>query len=201
MTPKTEQALQVLCELGIARTSDFVQRGINREYLTVLVERGEIVRVSRGLYALPESTDARPMDLLEAFAAVPNGVLCLLSALRFHEIGTQAPFQHWMAVNRRSRISVRVPSIVRIVRYSETTFELGMSMRERMGVQVRVYEPARTVIDCFKFRRLVGLDVALEALRDARANRLVTMQELQHWAEVLNAGRLMRPYLEMAAQE
>ena len=143
--------------------------------------------------------DARPTEnqsLVEACKRVPRGVVCLLSALQFHGLTTQAPFEVWMAVGVRAWAPrVDYPPL-RIVRFSGSALTGGVEERRIGGVPIRVYGPAKTVADCFKFRNKVGLDVALEALRDCRRRRKATMDELWRAARVCRMTNVMRPYLE-----
>ena len=131
-----------------------------------------------------------------AAAAVPHGVVCLLSALQYHGIGTQLPSEVWMAIDRRARRpALRYPPL-RIVRYTGAALTEGVESRRVEGREVRVYNVAKTVADCFKYRNKIGLDVALEALREGWRARRFTMDELDRYAAICRVQRVMRPYLE-----
>ena len=130
---------------------------------------------------------------------VPHSVVCLLSALLFHGIGTQLPPDVWLAVERRAARPASMNPQLRVVRMSGKAFSAGIEERLIEGVTVRVYCPAKTVVDCFKFRNKVGLDVALEALRDGWRSRKLKMSELVHYAKLCRVDKVMRPYLESLA--
>lgn len=192
----TERVLRLSERVGVLRPRDLAARGIDPKYLDRLYRAGVFARVGRGLYVPVEWEPDAQVMLAEASARVPRGVICLLSALRFHEIGTQDPFEIWLAIPGEAR-TPHVPSLpLRIVRFSGAAYETGIEAHAIQGVPVRVYSPAKTVVDCFKFRNKVGLDVALEALRDVWRERRVTMDELWRYARVCRMTNVMRPYLE-----
>jgi predicted transcriptional regulator of viral defense system len=193
---KEEQALQLARERGLLRSRDFTEVGIAREYVRRLYERGLLERVGRGLYAPAGTEPDERRPLAEVAKRVPHAVVCLLSALRFHDLTTQAPFEVWIAIDRTAwRPRIDYPPL-RIVRFGDKALTAGVEEHEITGVGVRVYSPAKTVADCFKYRNKVGLDVALEALREAWAERRATMDELWHYARVCRVAAVMRPYLE-----
>lgn len=173
--------------------------GIHRQVLTRLVAEGRIERVARGVYRLAEMPITEHHGLAVAAAAVPQGVVCLLSALQFHGIGTQLPAEVWMALDRRAwRPKVSYPPL-RIVRFTGGALTEGVEVHAIEGREVKVYGVAKTVADCFKYRSKVGLDVALEALRDAWRTKRFTMDELDRYAAICRVQRVMRPYLESLA--
>ena len=135
-------------------------------------------------------------SLAEVTVRVPKGVVCLLSALQFHEIGTQAPFEVWFAIpNRVTPPLIEYPAI-RIVRMSDEALTDGLQRKRIDGLEVPIFNPARTVVDCFKFRNKIGLDVAIEALREGWRERRFTMDELWHHATLQRVANVMRPYIE-----
>ena len=170
--------------------------GIHRQVLSRLVESGEIERVVRGVYRLPEHPLTENYGLAMASAVVPHGVICLLSALQFHGIGTQLPSEVWIAIDRRARRPALKYPPLRVVRYSGAALTEGVESHRIEGQTVRVYNVAKTVADCFKYRNKIGLDVALEALREAWRTRRFTMDELDRYASICRVHRVMRPYLE-----
>ena len=182
------------------RTSELEEHGIHRQALSRLVARGELERVARGLYRIPASPLTEHHGLALASAAVPRGVICLLSALRFHGIGTQLPSQVWIAIDRRARRPVLNYPPLRIVRYTGAALTEGIHEHRVEGRTVRVYDIAKTLADCFKSRNKIGLDVALEALRESWRSRRFTMDELDHYAGICRVRRVMRPYLEALAR-
>jgi predicted transcriptional regulator of viral defense system len=177
-------------------TRELAEAGIHTQVLSRLAASGEIERIARGLYRMPEHAVTEHHGLAIAAAAVPHGVVCLLSALQFHRIGTQLPSEVWMAIDRRARRpALRYPPL-RVVRYSGAALTEGVESHRIEGREVRVYNVAKTVADCFKYRNKIGLDVALEALREAWRARRFTMDELDRFAAVCRVQRVMRPYIE-----
>ena len=192
----THQVLEIVRKKGMLRPRDLDQYGIPRVYLSRLCERGLLQRVDRGLYVRPEAEQTEHHTLSEACKRIPNGVLCLLSALRFHQLTTQAPFEIWMALKGTTwQPRIDRPKI-RFVRFSGSAFETGIEQHTIEGVSVKVYNPAKTVADCFKYRNKIGLDVALEALRECRRERKCTNDELWQAAKVCRKAKVMRPYME-----
>lgn len=170
--------------------------GIHRQALTRLVEAGQLERVVRGLYRLPERPYTEHHGLVLASAAVPQGVICLLSALQFHGLGTQLPADVWIAIDRRAhRPSLRYPPL-RVVRYTGAALTEGVQSHRVEGQTLRVYDIAKTVADCFKYRNKIGLDVALEALREAWRTRRLSMDDLDRYARICRVQRVMQPYIE-----
>jgi predicted transcriptional regulator of viral defense system len=193
---REEQVIEVVREKGVLRPRDLDSYGIPREYLSRLCERGLLQRVGRGLYVLADAEVTEYQTLAEASKRVPQGVLCLLSALQFHGLTTQAPFEVWMALEQKAwQPQVDRPRM-RFVRFSGPAFESGVEEHRIKGVPVKVYCPAKTVVDCFKYRNKIGLDVALEALQDCRSQRKCTNDELWQYANVCRVANVMKPYLE-----
>ena len=180
-------------------TRELAARGIHRQVLTRLVAGGELERVVRGLYRLADQSPTEHRGLVMASAAVPQGVVCLLSALHFHGIGTQLPFEVWLAIDRRARRPALKYPPLRVVRYTGAALTEGVESHRIEGRTVRVYGVAKTVADCFKYRNKIGLDVALEALREAWRARRFTMDLLDRYARICRVQRVMRPYLEALA--
>jgi predicted transcriptional regulator of viral defense system len=194
-----ERTLDVMRGRGALRPRDLDFYGIPRHYLHLLHADGAVERVGRGLYVPAGADVSEHHTLAEASARVPRGVVCLLSALRFHGIGTQLPFQVWMALEDKAwQPRVDHPPL-RIVRFSGAAWTYGIERHVVEGVPVRVYSPAKTVADCFKYRNKIGLDVALEALREAWRARRFKMDELERYAAICRVQRVMRPYLEAVA--
>jgi predicted transcriptional regulator of viral defense system len=176
--------------------SDLKDQGIPTVVLTRLVRAGRLARISRGAYALPGKEAVGTGSLAEAASQCPQGIVCLLSALRFYEIGTQSPWEVWIAFPNKAYVpKIEYPQI-HVVRFSGAALSEGIEERVIDGHPVRMTSIARTVADCFKFRNKIGLDVALEALRDSWRRKLVTMDELWNYAAVCRVVNVMRPYLE-----
>lgn len=193
----SDKALKIAKARGIARACDFREAGVPLVYLKRLCDSGKLVRLGRGLYQRADFDNFHVgHDLAEAARLVPHGVVCLLSALRVHGLTTQLPQKTWLAIGQKSR-TPRAPSFpLEIVRASGVSFSEGRMVTSIEGVDVPVFNPAKTVTDCFKYRRRVGLDVAVEALRDALKLRKAARPELWHYAGVCRVQPLMRPYLE-----
>jgi predicted transcriptional regulator of viral defense system len=177
-------------------TQDLEALGFSRTALTRLVQQGKLERVARGVYAPPGTTTNAHHSLAEIALRVPHAAVCLLSALEYHDLTTQHPFERWIAVPTRTR----KPALegVRVHFFDARTFEVGLETVEIDGVPVRIYNPARTVADCFKYRNKIGLDIALEALRQGLKEKRFTQTEFWRMAEVCRVGRVVTPYLEMA---
>ena len=198
-TDRTQRILGIAKQAGVLRPRDLDAYGISRVYLRRLCERGRLQRVGRGLYVLPGADVSEHHTLAEACKRVPHGVVCLLSSLRFHGLTTQSPFEVWLAIASKAwRPQVDYPPL-RFVRFSTRALEAGVDEHSIEGVVVRVYNPAKTVADCFKYRHKIGLDVALEALRDCRRQRSCTIDDLWHYAKICRVANVMRPYLEATA--
>jgi len=193
---KKEQVLQLIRELGLLRPRDLVTYGIHREYLRRLEQQGEIVRSGRGIYLLPDVDLSEHYTMVEACKRFPNTVICLLSALRFHNITTQAPFEVWLAIDLKTWSPKSSMLPLRIVYMSDQAFYSGIDKHQISGVTVPVYNPAKTVADCFKYRHKIGLDVALEALRECLRERAATLDEIWHFAKICRVSNVIRPYLE-----
>jgi predicted transcriptional regulator of viral defense system len=194
--PIVDAAQALLRRVGIARSRDLERAGVTRTQLRRLLQRGQIERVGRGLYALPGAARTERHDLAEAARRVPGGVACLLSALRFHGLTTQNPFEVWMAIDRKAwRPRVEHPPL-RLVYLSGVALKEGVEDHDVGGVTVRVFSAAKTVADCFKFRNKIGTDVAIEALRDFRRLHPKQLEAVWRFAEVDRVARVLRPYLE-----
>lgn len=196
--PRTdrERLLRMARRRGTLATREVVGAGIHRQVLSRGVREGALERISRGQYRLPGHPVTEHHGLAVAAAAVPNGVICLLSALSFHGIGTELPFEIWMAIDRRARRpSLRHPPL-RIARFTGPALKGGVETHRVEGQAVRVYGIAKTIADCFKYRNKIGLGVALEALREAWRARRFTMDQMDRYARICRVERVMRPYLE-----
>jgi predicted transcriptional regulator of viral defense system len=193
---KRQRVLELAKRPGGVTSREVTEAGIHRQLLTRLVREGALDHVARGVYRLPDQPVSEHHGLVLAAAAVPKGITCLLSALAFHDLGTQLPSEVWLAVPRRARQpSLKYPPL-RIVRFSGDAFTEGVETHQVEGRPLRVYCAAKTVADCFKYRNKIGLDVALEALREGWRERRFSVDELDRYADVCRVGGVMRPYLE-----
>ena len=190
------QILKSADEQKLLRPRDFEHIKGARVHLARLVESGKLIKVGRGLYSKANQDFTEQQSLIEASRIAPKAVVCLLSALRFYDLTTQNPFQVWIAIEGMSRKPAAASIPLNVFRFSGNAFTEGIDTHEIDGVIVRVYNPAKTVVDCFKYRNKIGLDVALESLRDAWRQKKATMDELWHYAKICRMTNVMRPYLE-----
>jgi len=181
---------------GILRPRDLQTKGLPKDYLWRLHKQEKLEKVGRGMYAMPGAVMSEHQTVVQAALRVPHGVVCLLSALRFHDLTTQSPFEIWMAIDVKARGPKEEIIPLRIVRFSGKALTTGVETHSIEGVTVRVYNPPKTVADCFKYRNKIGLDVAIEALRDCWRKKLATSDQIWHYAKVCRVSRVIRPYLE-----
>ena len=193
---RKQKIMELARQMGLIRPRDVEAAGVHREYLLRLYRNGDLIRVGRGLYALPGAQTSESLSLAEVAKRVPNAVICLISALEFHHLTTQIAHSVWIAIeNKKWEPRFEYPPI-EIVRFSGPAFSFGFEEHEVDRIKVKIYSPAKTVADCFKFRSKVGLDVALEALRETWRSRKATMDELWKAAKICRVANVMRPYLE-----
>jgi predicted transcriptional regulator of viral defense system len=192
----TQAELEVAGIGAYFRPRDLGPLAVSFSELQRLVADGRIEKVGRGLYRLTEAEPNQFETIAMVSSAVPNGIVCLLSALRIHDIGTQSPREIWIALDRKARKPASFATAVRIVRFSGPMLTHGVERRSMLGVPVRMTSPARTVVDCFRYRHKLGLDVALEALRDAIRRQIATVDEIVRAAEACRARTVIKAYLE-----
>lgn len=198
-TTDRSRVLEFVRKAGIVRIRDVRAHGLHPEHLRRLAADGLVERIARGVYAMADAEPTANHSLAQVAKKVPHGVVCLLSALRFHEVGTQSPFEVWLAIDRRARKPGLSSPKLRIVRFSGAALAAGVERHRIEGVLVPVYSVAKTVADCFKYRHKIGLDVALEALREGLRERRFTHDELWKHAKVCRVASIIRPYLETMA--
>lgn len=194
-----ERVLELVRTMGVARVRDVREHGFHAEHLRRLLADGLIERIARGVYVPADAEPTPDHSLAQVAKKFPHGVICLLSALRYHNVGTQSPFEVWLAVDRRARKPSLSRPKLRVVRYSGEALIAGVDRHQIEGVDVPVYSVAKTVADCFKYRNKIGLDVALEALREGLRDRRFTRDELWAHAKVCRVTNTIRPYLEAMA--
>jgi len=196
MNATAERLIDLVRSQGLIRPRDLAPLGIARVSLTRAVRRGQLERVGRGLYGVPGREVSAHGSLAEVARRVPKGVVCLLSALRYHNLTTQAPFELWLAIaNKATAPKLDYPPI-RIVRFSGAALTEGVEKHVVDGVTVRVTGVAKTVADCFKYRNKIGLDVAMEALREAWREKRMSSDDIWRYAKVCRVANVMRPYLD-----
>ena len=193
------QVLQLVREKGFLRASDLAGVGVPRVVLSRMIADGLLERAARGLYRLPSSTGTEHESLSMVAKKVPQGVFCLFSALQFHGLTTQLPRQVWVAMPRGSHVPRIDYPPIKMVQFGGEAYGAGIETHVRDQVPLRVYAAAKTVADCFKHRNKIGLDVALEALKDARAQGKASADDLWRYAKVCRVANVMRPYMEALA--
>ena len=193
---KMEQVRELVRQQGVLRPRDLVARGLPGAYLGRLAQEGLVECLGRGLYRSRSVALTEQHTLAEVCRRVPRGVVCLLSALRYHNLTTQSPAEVWLALDSKARTPKTDLLPLRIVRFSAAALAAGTEERLVEGVPVRVYDPAKTVVDCFKHRNKIGLEVALEALHMGWRERRFTMDQLWGYATICRMTNVMRPYLE-----
>ncbi|MCS3645446.1 type IV toxin-antitoxin system AbiEi family antitoxin domain-containing protein [Salinibacter ruber] len=193
---KTEQVLRLAQSRGVLRARDLEERDLPSRYLSRLESRGKLKRVGRGLYRHPEAPVTEHHSLALVAARYPDATVCLLSALRFHELTTQMPRRVWVARSKGQWTPTASPAQLEVIHMSGESYTAGTETHEIEGIPVQIFEPAKTVVDCFKFRSKVGLDVAIEALRDYVRSGAGSMDSLYRYAEVCRVQTVMEPYIE-----
>ncbi|MYH34075.1 MAG: transcriptional regulator [Gammaproteobacteria bacterium] len=178
------------------RPRDVAPFGISHRKLQGWVAEGRVENIGNGLYRLSDVAPTESESIAMVAAAIPNVVVCLLTALRYYDIGTQSPHEVWIALDRKRRKPAHPPCRVRIVRFSGRMLTYGVLQHSALGVPFRITSPARTVVDCFRYRKKFGLDMALEALDDVSRSGIASIGEIERAAEVCRVSTVMRPYLE-----
>lgn len=191
-----EKALELLARHPMMRLRDFAIHGIDRETLSRLVRDGVVVRPARGLYQLADTPANAHRTLAEAAALVPKGVICLVSALQFHELTLQMPSSIWMAIERTAwRPRIDYPPI-HFVRFTPAALSEGVERHHIDGIEVAITDPARTIVDCFRYRAKIGIDIALEGLREGLWQRKTTSDQLWRYGTKARVWSIMKPYVE-----
>lgn len=192
----TQRVLFLVGQKGLLRASDLDAIHAPRVALSRLSAAGLVERVGRGLYRLPDAQVSEYESLETVATKVPQAVFCLLTALQFHELTTQLPRQVWIAMPRGSHPPRIDYPPIKMVQFTGEAYTAGVEEVERDGVKLRVYSVAKTVADCFKHRNKIGLDVALEALKDARSSNKASVDDIWRHAKMCRVANVMRPYLE-----
>lgn len=192
----TQRILDLAKRQGIVRPLDLDAIGAPRVALTRMTAAGQLEKTGRGLYRLPGNHGTETESLSAVATKVPKAIFCLLTALQFHELTTQLPRRVWIAMPRGSHVPrIDYPPLT-MVQFSGQAYAAGVETHERDQTTLRVYGVAKTIVDCFKCRNTIGLDVALEALKQAQAQSKVKIDELWHFAKICRVANVMRPYLE-----
>ena len=193
---QSDRILDLAQRQRLLSAADVRAHGWSPQLLIKLEQSGKLQRVTRGLYSLPDGPITEHHSLIEVCRRVPKAVVCLLSALQFHEIGTQLPFEVWIALPEATQTPTLDSPALRIARLRGEAYSEGIETLVEHGSTIRVYNLAKTITDCFKFRHKVGLDVALEALKDAWRQRKLDMDQVTHFARINRVEKVMQPYLE-----
>ncbi|RJX21289.1 MAG: transcriptional regulator [Desulforudis sp.] len=191
-----EKVILLLRKNGVLRPRDLDACGIPRMVLHRLYQDGYVDKIARGLYRLSGGQVSEHCSLAEISKKIPHGVICLLSSLHYHDLTTQLPFQIWVAIDRKAHMTIIKDIPVRFVRFSGKALTEGVEKHRIDGVTVQIYNPAKTVADCFKYRNKIGLDVALEAMKECLGNRKCDNDSLWLYAKICRVGNVMRPFLE-----
>lgn len=191
-----QQIIALAHEQGVIRPRDLTALGVSSTNLRNLVQKGIMIKTGRGLYTLADYDFTEFHSLVAAVRAQSKGVICLLSALSFHNLGTQLPHQVWVAIPYGARVSKTDAVPIHTVVLRPPAYEAGIEIHQLEGIDVPVYSIAKTVADCFKFRNKIGLDVAIEALREALRERRCSREEIRQYARINRVEKVMRPYME-----
>ncbi len=193
---KADIVIHALLQQGMVKTATLIKLGVTRSYLNKMKTQGLLTQPSHGYYSLPQRAVSEYHGLIDVSVAIPGSIICLLSALQFHRLTTQNPFKIWIAISRGDRSPSFNGVPLAILRYSPASFAEGIECHSLEGVTVRVFNIAKTVADCFKYRNKIGIDVALEALKECLQKRMCTIDELWRYARICRVGNIMRPYME-----
>lgn len=196
MAATEKNILDAFAGSPVLRSKDLVEEGYSRTLLTRAVKAGTIKRIARGIYSLTEFRQSEHGNLALVARKSPKAVVCLLSALRFHELTTQAPFEVWIAIGNKDHPPRLTYPKLRIFRFGATSLAQGVEVHEIDGARVRITSIEKTIADCFKFRNKVGVAVAVEALRDAYSSKRLDQNELWKYAHIDRVTKVMLPYLE-----
>jgi predicted transcriptional regulator of viral defense system len=199
MTERRRQIVTMFRRNGFVRPCEIQQAGVPRWVLYALAREGVVMRQGRGIYTLPNAKVTANHSYAEAIKRAPHGIICLISALRFHGLTMQNPAEVWVAIPRGSWQPKSDGLRLRLVQFSGKALHIGIEAHPVEGVTVPVTNVARTIVDCFKFRNKIGTDVAVEGLRDAWRRKQFAMKDLSHYAKVFRMSRVMMPYLETLA--
>ena len=198
-TTRSDRTLRLIEKLGLARPRDLERHGITRSQLARLVEDGRVVRKARGIYIAARHAPTEVHTLAQVAKRVPGGVFCLFTALRFHSLTTQSAAEVWIALPEKGRRPRLDHPRLRVARFSGPALTEGVQVHRAEGVVIRVYSAAKTVADCVKYRNKIGIDVAVEALRDYSRKRRGGANELARYARICRVTRDMQPYLDAIA--
>ncbi len=192
----TEQIIAILKQKSVLRPRDLDAYKIPRRYLSRLQQRGLLVRSARGIYTAANAELSEKQTIVEVSKRIPKGTVCLLSALSIHEITTQSPFEIWLAIDRKGWLPKVKDLPIKTVRFSGEALTSGIDFHTIDGVKVPVYNPAKTIADCFKYRNKIGLDITIEALKEGWKDKKFNMNDIWEYSKICRVQNVIRPYLE-----
>ena len=192
----TDLVLKLAKNKGVIRSLDLKEKGIPRVILTRLKTKGLLEKVGWGLYRLKNANYSEHESLITIAAKVPQAVFCLLTALQFHGLTTQLPRKVWIAMLQKSHVPKIDYPPIKMVLYSGKAFSSGVESHKKRKVTIQVYSIEKTIVDCFKHRNKIGIDVAIESLKDAKEKQKVSIEKLWKFAKICRVTNVMRPYLE-----
>ena len=195
-SPSEDRLVKVIRQMGLVRPGDLEAKGISRTHLYRLLNAGLVERQGRGLYVAARHKYTIHHSLAQVAKRVSGGIFCLLTALRFHGLTTQSPADVWIALGGKARRPRLDYPRLRVARFSGAALTEGVETHRVEGVEIRVYSAAKTVADCFKYRNKIGIDVAIEALRDFNRRNRGGANKLAHFARICRVTRVMQPYLD-----
>lgn len=195
MQTDIDKIIKLAKRRGVVSSAGLRRRNISPSLLSYMKNRNMLRRISRGQYVLPGYISSHE-TFVEVASKVPHGVICLLSALQFHELTSQMPYEVWIAIEKGCYYPRNLEDQVRLIQLSGTNFSSGIEKHDENGIEIHVYSPAKTVVDCFRFRNKLGVDIAIEALRDCIRQKKATADEIWEYARRCRMTRIMRPYLE-----
>ena len=193
---KKARVYRLAQQKGLIHRADLVAEQLPGEYLSRLAKEGKLVHEGRGYYRMPDYAPSQYESLIALSRKIPQGVVALLSALRFHDLTTQNPFEVWLAVKHKQWLPKLDYPPVRYVYFSEKGLSAGVEEHIVENFTIKVFSPGKTVADCFKYRNKIGLDVALEALREGWEQQRFSIDELYHYAKICRVHNVIRPYLQ-----
>jgi predicted transcriptional regulator of viral defense system len=197
MASSIEKAVEIIRQMrGTIRTAEAIRKGIHPRTLYTLRNSGALEQISRGVYRLAELDAISNPDLVTVATRVPHSVICLISALSFHNLTTQIPHEVSIAIDRGSRIPRIYYPPIAVHKFAPESFRSGIEEHRIDGVTVRIYSPEKTLADCFKFRNKLGMDVVLEALKLYKTRKKINLDDLLRYAKICRVENVMRPYLE-----
>ncbi|MFC1617503.1 type IV toxin-antitoxin system AbiEi family antitoxin domain-containing protein [Candidatus Margulisiibacteriota bacterium] len=200
MKTHQEEIIKLLKKQQIIRPRDLKQIGVPPVSLSRMLKHNLIQKIGRGLYASIDYSIEETQDLVEVVKRVPSGIICLLSALQYYNISTQNPFEVWIAIENKAHMPLIDNPPIRVLRFSGKALNEGINKVNIKGVEVKIYSLEKTIVDCFKYRNKIGIDVCIEALKDALRQKKISLNKLSHFAKICRVTNILNPYIEAIIQ-